>query len=141
MRYSDSGNGITADSISFFRDHRHQLGPIVTADLKFPGFEDPPDPYLMLLRDDDGNEIRLSGCTTGYPGEGPRGAMLVLLEAGWPVEESRQVFTAATLNLARNETVTQPTPRLPDRSSGPDLAVSGPAGRRDISRSHDLDRS
>ena len=101
MRYSDSGNGITADSIAFYRDHQHQLGPIVSAELRFPGFDDPPDPYLMVLRDQAGNEIRLSGCTTGYPGEGPRGAMLVLLEAGWSVEEARQVFSAANLNLAR----------------------------------------
>jgi hypothetical protein len=102
MRYSDSGNGVTVDSIAFFRDHRDQIGPIVTADLRFPGFDDPTDAYLMVLQDEVGDEIRLSGCTTGYPGEGPRGAMLVLLETGWSVEESRQVFTAATLSLVRN---------------------------------------
>jgi hypothetical protein len=102
MRYSDSGNGITADSIAFYRDHQDRLGPIETAELRFPGFEDPPDPYLMVLRDANGNEIQLSGCTTGYPGEGPRGAMLVLLEAGWSADEARQVFSAATLQLSRD---------------------------------------
>ena len=123
MRYSDSGNGITTDSIAFYRDHQHQLGPIVTADLRFPGFDDPPDPYLMVLRDEAGDEIRLSGCTTGYPGEGPRGAMLVLLEAGWSVEEARQVFSAATLRLTRGEPAGPArTTAVAERPSGPDAA-------------------
>jgi hypothetical protein len=122
MRYSDSGNGITADSIAFYRDHQHQLGPIATAELRFPGFDDPPDPYLMVLRDPAGDEIRLSGCTTGYPGEGPRGAMLVLLEAGWSVEEARQVFSAATLRLTRGEPPATRTAVVAERPSGPDAA-------------------
>jgi len=141
MRYSDEGNGITAESVRFFRDHRHLLGPIVAADLRFPGFDDPPDPYLMMLRDGDGNEIRLSGCTTGYPGEGPRGAMRVLLEAGWPVEESRRVFTAATLNLVLDGSNTPSAAGLAARSSGRELADSGSPRRRDLSRARDLDRS
>src|SRR5579884_2757468 len=88
MRYSDHGTGITRDSITFFREHRHRLGDIVQATVRFPGFDDPHDPYLMMLTDSNGDEIALSGCTAGYPGEGPRGAMQVLVECGWPADQA-----------------------------------------------------
>lgn len=101
MQLRDYGNGITRDSLQFFREHRHQLGEIVEASVRFPGFEDPHDPYLMVLRDDRGGEMLLSGCTAGYPGEGPRGAMEVLVEAGWPADQAALVFTTATLRLER----------------------------------------
>ena len=102
MRLKDHGNGITRDSLQFFREHRHQLGEIVEASVRFPGFEDPYDPYLMVLRDDRGDEMLLSGCTAGYPGEGPRGAMEVLVEAGWPADQAALVFHTATLRLERH---------------------------------------
>lgn len=101
MRLDDPGNGITRDSVNFFRDNRHRLGELVTAELRFPGFGDPFDPYLMVLRDGAGNEMRLSGCTTGYHGEGPRAAMLVLVEAGFPATDAHVVFTEPTACFAR----------------------------------------
>ena len=101
MQLKDHGNGITRDSLQFFREHRHQLGDIVEASVRFPGFEDPYDPYLMVLRDDRGDEMLLSGCTSGYAGEGPRGAMQVLVEAGWSADQAGLVFTAPTLRLER----------------------------------------
>lgn len=101
MRYIDTGNGVTRDSIAFFREHRHRLNRIVEASVRFPGFDDPHDPYLMVLRDDRGDEMLLSGCTAGYPGEGPRGAMQVLVESGWPADQAALVFTMPTLRLER----------------------------------------
>ena len=102
MQLKDYGNGITKDSLQFFREHRHRLGEIVEASVRFPGFDDPHDPYLMTLRDSCGNEILLSGCTAGYAGEGPRGAMEVLVEAGWPADQASLVFTTPTLRLERD---------------------------------------
>lgn len=115
MRLDDSGNGVTRDSILFFRDNRDQLGHIVAADVRFPGFGDPFDPFLMVLRDAAGNEMRLSGCTTGYAGEGPRASMQVLVEAGFPLEGARGVFTEPTLALSRDcrvETTRDRPPRV-----------------------------
>jgi hypothetical protein len=103
MRYSDSGNGITADSLAFYREHRHRLGRIVTAAVRFPGFSDPRDPYLMVLFDCAGNELRLSGCTSGYPGEGPRGALHILIAEGWPAATASRVLSAATVCLSRDD--------------------------------------
>lgn len=101
MRLDDEGNGITRDSVRFFRDHRHELGEITSAELRFPGFGDPFDPYLMVLRDANGNEMRLSGCTTGYNGEGPRAAMQLLVEAGFPATHAQGVFSEPTIVLSR----------------------------------------
>lgn len=102
MRISDAGNGVTRDSLEFYREHRHQLSNVQEVTVRFPGFDDPHDPYLMVLRDADGNELRLSGCTTGYVGEGPHGTMRVLIEEGCPVVHSMVVLHASTARFLRD---------------------------------------
>jgi hypothetical protein len=123
MRYSDSGNGVTRDSLAFYRDHRDRLGDIVSVDVTFPGFDEPYDPYLMRIRDADDNEMRLSGCTTGYPGEGPRATMQILLDEGWPTDWALAAFTDGRLTLSRTPDVERstavsrrPPARRPDRA-------------------------
>ena len=102
MRIDDTGNGITRDSLAFYRDHRHRIGDLREVTVRFPGYDDPHDPYLMVLRDRDGNQLRLSGCTTGYVGEGPHGTMRVLIEEGIPVVHAMVVLSAATARFARD---------------------------------------
>ena len=102
MQFQDAGTGVTRDSIAFFREYRHRLGDIVQASIRFPGFDDPHNPYLMVLRDTKGDQMLLSGCTAGYPGEGPRGAMQVLVESGWPPDQAALVFTTAVVHLERD---------------------------------------
>jgi hypothetical protein len=103
MRLSDAGTGITRDSLAFYRDHRHELGEAREVTVRFPGYDDPHDPYLMVLRDVAGLEMRLSGCTTGYVGEGPHGTMRVLIEEGCPVVHATVVLSAATARFVRDE--------------------------------------
>jgi hypothetical protein len=91
MNYFDNGLGITADSIAYYRDHRHELGMIIVAEVSFPGMSD-HYPYCFELRDDRGNRMFLSGLTTGYAGEGPRGAMEILVDAGFPVVDAQRVM-------------------------------------------------
>jgi hypothetical protein len=91
MNYFDNGLGISADSIAYYRDHRHELGTIVAAQISFPGMSD-HYPYCLELRDDRGNRMFLSGLTTGYAGEGPRGAMEILVDAGFPVVDAQRVM-------------------------------------------------
>jgi len=102
MRISDAGNGITRDSLAFYRDHRHELADIREITVRFPGYDDPHDPYLMMLVDTKGNRLRLSGCTTGYVGEGPHGALRVLVEEGCPVVHAMVVLRAATARFVRD---------------------------------------
>jgi hypothetical protein len=91
MNYFDNGLGNTADSIAYYRDHRHELGTILAAEVSFPGLSG-HYPYCFELRDDRGNRLFLSGLTAGYAGEGPRGAMEVLVEAGFGVTDAQRVF-------------------------------------------------
>lgn len=104
MRMSDAGNGITRDSLDFYRDHRHQLGDVREVTVRFPGYDDPHDPYLLVVRDGRDDEIRLSGCTTGYVGEGPHGTMRVLIEEGCPVVHAMVVLSAATARFVHDDT-------------------------------------
>ena len=103
MRISDQGKGVTRDSLAFYRDHRHQLGDVTEVSVRFPGYDDPHDPYLLILRDHDNNELRLSGCTTGYVGEGPHGTMRVLLDEGCPVVHAMVVLQASTARFVRDD--------------------------------------
>lgn len=100
MHLFDDGGGITADSRSFFRDNRHQLGEIIEAQVFFPGSAG-PSPYSCILGDADGNKMWLSGVASGYAGEGPRLAMEILVEAGFPAEQARDVFVRTPVRLQR----------------------------------------
>jgi hypothetical protein len=103
MQISDTGNGVTRDSLAFYRDHRHRIGDLTEVYVRFPGYDDPHDPYLMRLRDQHGDELLLSGCTTGYVGEGPHGSMNVLISEGCPVVQAMVVLSAATARFTRDE--------------------------------------
>lgn len=91
MNYFDDGLGVTADSIAYYREHRHRLGAVVAAEVSFPGLSG-HYPFCFELRDARGNRMFLSGLAAGYPGEGPRGAMQVLVDAGFPAAEAQRVF-------------------------------------------------
>lgn len=91
MYYFDNGSGVTADSLEYYRDNRHRLGQVVEARVHFPGTGG-PYPYCMELADDVGNHMWLSGVTAGYAGEGPRGAVEILIDAGFAVDRAEAVF-------------------------------------------------
>jgi hypothetical protein len=66
VNYFDNGLGITADSLRFYRHHRHELAAIVAAEGSVPGLSD-HHPHCLELRDDHGNRTFLSGLTAGNP--------------------------------------------------------------------------
>jgi hypothetical protein len=110
MNYFDNGLGVTADSLNYYRDHRHLLGTIIAAEISFPGLSD-HYPYCFELRDDQGNRMFLSGFAAGYPGEGPRGAMEALIDAGFPATDSQRVMVDRQVTL--RQPVWPPDPELP----------------------------
>lgn len=103
MQLRDAGDGITRDSLAFYRDHRPELAALREVTVRFPAFDDPYNPYLMVLRDVDGQELLLSGCTAGYVGEGPEGSFEILLTEDIPIDLARTVTYAAHLTFARAE--------------------------------------
>jgi hypothetical protein len=91
MNYFDGGQGDPAASIAYYREHRHELGTIIAAEVSFPGLSD-HYPYCLELRDDRGNRLFLSGVTAGYAGEAPRAAMEVLVDAGFQAVDAQRVM-------------------------------------------------
>lgn len=100
MRLDSSDDRNAAAGLEFFRDHRHRLGHIVCARVR-AGAEAGAG-HTLILRDDAGAELRLSGPAAGRPNEAARLAMQVLVEAGFPAEQARRVFTEPNLHLHHN---------------------------------------
>jgi|SRR5579885_695465 len=110
MDLRDNGMGITADSLAYYHEHRDQLGTVIAAEVSFPGLSD-HYPYCFELRDDRGNRMFLSGLTAGYAGEGPRGAMEVLVSAGFPAADAQRVMYERQVLL--RQAIWPPDPELP----------------------------
>jgi hypothetical protein len=126
MYYFDNGLGVPADSLAYFRDHRHELGPIMVADIAFPGLS-AHYPYCFELKDDRGNRMFLSGLTAGYAGEAPRAAMQVLIEAGFPVTDAQRVFRDRQVTL--RQPTWPPDPLPPPCPSVRELSRPAAVGR------------
>ena len=103
MELRDLGAGVTRESLAFYREHRHEMGKLARCTVRFPAFGDPYDPYLLVLADHDGNRMLLSGCTTGYVGEGPNGTLEILVAEGVPVELALTVNDGARVCLSRTD--------------------------------------
>ncbi len=102
MILKDAGDGCTEFSISFFRQHHHQLGVITYIEMT------DCDDWPLHIKDDAGNEIWLSGCTSGYGGEGPHGTHTILKECdiNLPFEfiKTHRIFTIES-GIARPVTI------------------------------------
>jgi hypothetical protein len=103
MELRDSGDGVTRESLAFYRDHRHEMSELARVTVRFPAFGDPYDPYLMVLTDRAANRMLLSGCTTGYVGEGPNGALEILVAEGVPIELALTVNDGARVCFTRTD--------------------------------------
>jgi hypothetical protein len=127
MNYFDNGLGKTGDSLAYYREHRHELGTILTAEVAFPGISE-HYPYCLELRDDRGNRMFLSGVTAGYPGEGPRGAMEVLVDAGFSATDALRVMHDRQVTL--RQPVWPPDPELPALQAAQRRVLDGPVRHR-----------
>mgnify|MGYP001558152792 CR=1 FL=1 len=89
--YKDTGHGVTIQSLMEFDKIRPILGRIVAADaglepLKTEARKESDIEYTveynLILKDDRGNEVWLSGCNCGYGGTGPHGTYELLQKVG-----------------------------------------------------------
>jgi len=86
--FKDDGHGATGLSLQFFHGIRDKLGEIVEAEASQEPLrtetteEGYSREYNLILRDDGGNEVWLSGCNCGYGGTGPHGTFEILKEVG-----------------------------------------------------------
>jgi hypothetical protein len=82
--------GITWQSEALYHKVKDKFGKFTSASIK--GEYDP-----LILKDEHGNELHLSGCSSGYTGTGPHGTLEVLNDAGFKIDR-RFVFSAKTFD-------------------------------------------
>lgn len=92
---TDDGSCVTQQSAQTFSDNRRLFGVFVEArvyhgpdgallDGRFSNWQtDLPDAPAMVLVDERGNELWLSGTPCGHNGQGPSGAEKILLQEGF----------------------------------------------------------
>jgi hypothetical protein len=134
----DYSHGITFESLDYYKKRCHRFKTFVeayvfseVADSVAAGFYEVDDEQhedddprikdvltpLLVLRDADGAELWLGGCTCGYGGTGPSGSHEVLSDAGFPTEASDVVFKHSLVRLHRDST----TPIVACKSAYKDL--------------------
>jgi hypothetical protein len=88
------------EELSFFRDNRWQLGRIVSAAVSFPGLLD-DDPYTVVLRDDAGTRMLVSGGPSDRVGGGQRTVLQILAEAGFAAEVAVAIRSHDFVRMSR----------------------------------------
>lgn len=86
-----SKKGSTAYSLDLLQAVRSEFGEFRKAAVQKVGS------HLVLI-DDRGNELHLTGCTCGYHGTGPRGTLEALNGLGFKVDR-RFVFSSTSFTL------------------------------------------
>jgi len=87
MILKDGGECVTDFSLKFFRKNRDKLGRIVKIEIQKRTDEKGEwNQHPFRIVDHKGNQLWLSGCQSGYGGEGPYGAHQVLQELGVNVD-------------------------------------------------------
>lgn len=86
----DNGHGITEQSLKFWHDNKDKIGDVKTLEASFEPLALDYDDLGMLeynveIKGSKGS-ILLSGCNSGYSGEGPNGTAKILAELGVPLD-------------------------------------------------------
>jgi hypothetical protein len=97
---SNSEQDETVDSLTFFRNQRHELGAITQAVVTSPAHRDGVS--TLVLRDENGRRMLLSDCAVGSPDSSRQTAMQVLVEAGFAANIADVVLTHAVVRLGRS---------------------------------------
>jgi len=79
----DDGYGTTVESLRFFRKCRDYLGEILSVEMIYYYKDEEWVEYPLHIIGSLA-EMRLSGCNSGFGGEGPHGSVTVLRELGYP---------------------------------------------------------
>jgi len=94
--WHDDGNGVTEESLSYFREHRDRIGDVWGVTML--DYKDRYVKYPLRIQGALG-EVWLSGCRAGYGGEGPHGTHVVLQELGYSEPHTRYPFERSRFEL------------------------------------------
>ncbi|MCK2000782.1 hypothetical protein MZM54_05190 [[Brevibacterium] frigoritolerans] len=91
--------GVTRYSLEFWNEVKGRISEVVKAEMFI---DKKQNPRLVLTTQDD-VKVVLYGCNAGYGGEGPRGTVQILKEAGFKPSRGVEVvvFNEETFTLRR----------------------------------------
>ncbi|WP_340373272.1 hypothetical protein [Peribacillus sp. FSL E2-0218] len=96
--YGDD-RGVTDKSVALFEAVKDQFDRFTEAKIDKEISKNNNLIYsALILKDKNGNELHLSGCSSGYSGTGPHGTEEVLNKAGFDID-SRFIFCAKEFHL------------------------------------------
>ncbi|MBK5446049.1 hypothetical protein [Peribacillus sp. TH24] len=91
--------GVTHKSVALFEAVKDQFDRFTEAKIVKEINKDNILVYSdLILKDKNGNELHLSGCSCGYTGTGPHGTEEVLNKAGFDIDR-RFIFSAKEFNI------------------------------------------
>ncbi|QWH75527.1 hypothetical protein EXW59_01310 (plasmid) [Bacillus mycoides] len=98
--------GVTSKSIKLFEKLKYKFSQFTQAKINASNFINPlirnseenEDKNYLVMLDDQGNQLHLTGCTCGYTGTGSHGTLEILNKAGFCVDK-RFVFYAQAFSL------------------------------------------
>lgn len=94
IRERPEEQGITECSERLFDKTRNKFKRFVKATMEKRNSNE----RYLILRDEEGNQLHLTGCTSGYGGTGPMGTLYVLNRAGFNID-ARYVISAKEFEL------------------------------------------
>jgi hypothetical protein len=105
----DGGNGVTPDSLEFWKENKDKIGIIRRVEVSKDSLQNDirksdwfvdgyPVEYTFIAYGDDG-VILLSGCNSGYGGTGPNGTAKILTEFDIPVDIARKIMLSNHINI------------------------------------------
>lgn len=98
MIYRDSAGGITTRSLKFWQQNRNRLGVIMRIEIQ----DRKASKWPLRLRGAKGHEVWLSGCVSGFPGEGSRATFEIISNLGFGISLEK-VTTLSSFTLERKK--------------------------------------
>jgi hypothetical protein len=86
--YNLYANGITKQSLEFFKHIEKYMSPVKRAILQY----DSKNWYRLKLFTITGQTVIFYGCSFGYHGEGSRGSYEILTKVGFSDKQAKKVF-------------------------------------------------
>ena len=98
MIIEDAGHGITRKSLDLYKARKKELGKIISIQASREPLDE--HEHTMIISGTEGF-MKLSGCTSGYGGEGPNGTRQILETLGVPSDIARKymLMRAFTINF------------------------------------------
>lgn len=102
----DNGAGITVESLKFWNENKDRIGKITHVEVSFESLLSEereengityPTEYNFIAFGSNG-AVLLSGCNSGYFGEGPHGTAKILVELGLDKEIAKKIIGQKTIH-------------------------------------------